>query len=157
MEGPLRITVPNIEVKTDSNTGSIRNRAKQLQNNLTIFLELCNTMRIQETNSFHPGSENSDPLCFSLNQPLRRCLVFFNDGVSAGEILKFVLMIIAQVHRSIELFEIDEPVLNNFSPDQSRDRFVQFLLLHDVHNSINGFLSSEELSQLPHFVKMQIP
>jgi hypothetical protein len=62
------------------------------------------------------------------------------------EVLEFILMIVAQVHRRIQLFEIDKPVLNNFSPNRPRDRFVELLLLHNVNNCIDCFLGSEELA-----------
>jgi hypothetical protein len=46
MERPLGITVPNIEIKPDSDTGPIQNCTKQFHDNLLIFLELRDTMRI---------------------------------------------------------------------------------------------------------------
>jgi hypothetical protein len=72
-------------------------------------------------------------------------LVLFNNSIPAREVLEFILVIIPQVHQHIQLFKTDKLVLNNFLPNRPQNWLIKLLLLHDVNNCINGFLSSEEL------------
>jgi hypothetical protein len=70
-------------------------------------------------------------------------LILFNDSITARKVLELILMVVRQVHWCVQLFKINEPILNNVPPNRSRNGFVELLLLHDINDCIDGLFRSE--------------
>ncbi|KAF8218852.1 hypothetical protein L208DRAFT_1419318 [Tricholoma matsutake] len=65
-------------------------------------------------------------------------------------------MIIPTIHTSVKFFEVDIFVKNDIPPNRSRNRVRHRVALHEIDNSVGGFLGRIGLAQLPRLVEMII-
>jgi len=77
-------------------------------------------MQKKKAHPGRPSSKNTSPICLSMQGTLSKSLILLNQSITSTEILWVVVMIIAFVYGSKELFEVNEMVHEDLVPNCMR-------------------------------------
>jgi hypothetical protein len=114
-------------------------------------------MRVDFQKTGLPCPKNSNPFSLIEKRLPRRGVIFPNKGKLARKLLGIILMIIAWIHRSVQLFKVNITIEDNFTPYRARNGLFEVTLLHKIEHSLCDRLRGIKVSQFPSLVDMGIP
>jgi hypothetical protein len=156
VEGAFRVQLANVVVKSDRRRRIVGDVPEKTDNDFAVSLQLFCTMNEEESSCGSPCIKYARPVGLGAKWFPSQDLIFPNEREPAVELFGFVTMVVPWFHRSEELWEQDELVLDDLFPDTARNGIAEGLLMHRIDEDVDVWLFRKCLSKLPGFPQVWI-